>query len=299
MTGGGYLKGPLTIDFEASWQKGMHDWHGNMPERMIDDTLEEAFWRQSIERKVIRQTDAHALQIFEIIQSSISSDDEVLEIGPGWGNYTFPLQAIAKKVTCVDSSEAVLDYLKMCLEDSQNVRYIHAKWEDAVVEAHDIVIGVNCFYRMYYMLDALKKMNALAKKRAIIGMTTGPIQPHYEVLNKRFGYDIKYPRRDYIQIVNMLYQLGIFADCQMLQLERTYHYETKEQLITAQSKKILSDQFNRRHVELALEPFVLEDEKGFHYTHKFYAAIISWKPVREVSHDNMEFARDAKTFTNL
>ncbi|MDN4493947.1 hypothetical protein [Ureibacillus aquaedulcis] len=187
----------------------------------------------------------------------------------------------------------------MCFEEAQNVDYIHAKWEDAAVEAHDIVIGVNCFYRIYYMLNTLKKMNALAKKRVIIGMTTGPIQPHYEVLDKHFGYDIKYPRRDYIQIVNMLYQLGVFADCEMLKLERTYHYETKEQLITAQSKKILNEQFNRQHVEQALEPFIRVDEKGYHYTHSFYAAIISWKPIEEVTYDNVEFAGDAEAFTNL
>lgn len=293
------MKGPLLLNFETLWQEGMHDWHGNMPERMKDDTLEEAFWRQSIAKKIIRQTDVHATLIFEVIQQYISPTDEVLEIGPGWGNYTFPLQAYAKKVTCVDSSEAVLDYLKMCFEDAQNVDYVHAKWEQADVKAHDIVVGVNCFYRMYYMLNTLKKMNALAKKRAIIGMTTGPIQPHYEVLHERFGYEIKYPRRDYIQIINMLYQLGIFADCQMLKLERTYHYATKEQLIAAQSKKILSEQFNPQHVEDALQPFITVDAEGYHYTHTFYAAIISWEPVKEVQNDDVESTRDAKTFTYL
>ncbi|MFJ8235660.1 rRNA adenine N-6-methyltransferase family protein [Ureibacillus sp. NPDC094379] len=294
------MKGPLVVDFEALWQEGMHDWHGKMPERMENDVLEEAFWQQSIAKKIIRQTDEHAKPTFEAIQHYISPEDEVLEIGPGWGNYTFPLQAIAKKVTCVDSSEAVLDYLNMCFQDEQNVEYVHAKWELADVKAHDIVLGVNCFYRMYHMVDTLKKMNALAKKRAIIGMTTGPIQPHYEVLHNQFGYDIKYPRRDYIQIVNMLYQLGIFADCQMLKLERTYHYATKEQLISAQSKKILTEQFDPQHVEESLKPFIKVDTEGYHYTHTFYAAIISWKPVKEVqANDNLEFTGNAKAFTYL
>ncbi|MDN4493948.1 hypothetical protein [Ureibacillus aquaedulcis] len=91
------MKGPLTINFESFWQEGMHDWHGNIPERMTDDQLEEAFWRQSIAKKIIRQTDAHAKQIFEVIQPYISPDDDVLEIGPGWGNYTFSLQGLAKR----------------------------------------------------------------------------------------------------------------------------------------------------------------------------------------------------------
>lgn len=42
---------PLQFDFEKLWKEGMLDWHGKMPERMIDDELEEAFWAQSMKKK--------------------------------------------------------------------------------------------------------------------------------------------------------------------------------------------------------------------------------------------------------
>lgn len=45
-------KGPLAINFEALWQEGMKDWHGHMPERMLNDQLEEQFWAQSVARKI-------------------------------------------------------------------------------------------------------------------------------------------------------------------------------------------------------------------------------------------------------
>lgn len=44
-------KGPLAINYEALWQEGMKDWQGQMPERMVNDRLEEQFWAQSIARK--------------------------------------------------------------------------------------------------------------------------------------------------------------------------------------------------------------------------------------------------------
>ncbi|MEK4227971.1 class I SAM-dependent methyltransferase [Solibacillus sp. FSL H8-0538] len=277
------MKGPLVIDFESLWQEGMHDWHGKMPQRMVDDALEEAFWTQSIAKKTLRQTDAYAAEIFQVIQQHITSEDSVLEIGPGWGNYTFPLVEAAKKVTCVDSSQSVLAYLQNCLQDKPDVDYVHAKWEEAAessIGPHDIVIGVNCFYRMYHMKAALVQMNRLANKKAIIGMTTGPIQPHYEVLEERYGYDIKYPRRDYIELVNMLYQLGIFADCQMIPLERVYRYDSEEALLAAQSKKILSEQVDLAHVRDALTTFIERDGEAYVYRHRFYAAIISWSPAK-------------------
>lgn len=41
----------LHYDFEKLWKEVMLDWHGRMPERMVDDELEEAFWMQSMKKK--------------------------------------------------------------------------------------------------------------------------------------------------------------------------------------------------------------------------------------------------------
>ncbi|MFF2175630.1 class I SAM-dependent methyltransferase [Lysinibacillus sp. NPDC058147] len=274
-------KGPLAINYEALWQEGMKDWHGQMPERMVNDQLEEQFWAQSIARKKIGQTDPYAAKIFQEIKKSIQPEDSVLEIGPGWGNYTFPLADHVRKLTCVDSSESILSYLENCMEDKQHASYIHAKWESLAedeVEAHDIVIGVNCFYRMYEIKAALYHMNRLAKKRAIIGMTTGPIQPHYEILYEKYGYDIKFPRRDYIEFLNLLYEMDIYAECKIIPLQRVYEYESYEQLVTTQSKKILNNTFNREHVEESLLPFIEEKNGRYYYRHDFHAALVSWEP---------------------
>lgn len=259
----------------------MKDWHGQMPERMVDDQLEEQFWAQSITRKKTGQTDPYAAKIFQEIKKSIQQEDSVLEIGPGWGNYTFPLAENVRQLTCVDSSDSILSYLQNCMQEHQHVSYIHAKWESLAeneVAAHDIVIGVNCFYRMYEIKSALYQMNRLAKKRAIIGMTTGPIQPHYEILYKKYGYDIKFPRRDYIEFLNLLYEMDIYADCKIIPLERVYDYESYEQLVTTQSKKILNTTFDRAHVEESLKPFIEEKNGRYYYRHDFHAALVSWEP---------------------
>lgn len=274
------MKGsPLQINFEKLWKEGMLDWHGNMPERMVNDELEEAFWAQSMQKKSYKQMDDYAKIIYEKIKQHIPQNASCIEIGPGWGNYTFPLSEDVQSLTLVDGSESVLSYLSQYFMSDAHIQFVHSKWEEAQIEPHDVVIGVNCFYRMYEMNAALKKMNMLAKKRAIIGLTTGPIQPHYIALEEQYGYDIKYPRRDYIAIVNMLYQLGIYADCEMLKLERVYRYETLEQLYEAQSKKVLSPQFEMTHVKAALEGFITMEDGLFVYRHPFYAAIISWEPL--------------------
>jgi len=275
------IKGsPLEIDFERLWKEAMFDWHGKMPERMVNDELEEAFWAQSMKKRRDKQTDDYAKKIYEKIKQQIPQDASCIEIGPGWGNYTFSLRKDVKRLTLIDGSKSVLSYLKPYFENDASVQFVHRKWEEAEIEPHDVVIGVNCFYRMYEMNASLKKMNALAKKRAIIGLTTGPIQPHYVVLDEQFGYDIQYPRRDYIGIVNMLYQLGIYANCKMIKLEREHRYDTMAQLYEAQSKKIRSPQFDPAHVEASLERLIVFEDGQYVYRYPFYAAIISWEPVK-------------------
>ncbi|MDQ0268621.1 methyltransferase [Cytobacillus purgationiresistens] len=269
---------PLQINFEKLWKEGMLDWHGNMPKRMVNDELEEAYWAQSMQKKTYKQVDDHAKNIYEKMKQHLPQNASCIEIGPGWGNYTFPLSEDVQSLTLVDGSVSVLTYLKQYFKSDAPVQFVHSKWEDAQIEPHDVVIGVNCFYRMYEMNASLKKMNMLAKKRAIIGLTTGPIQPHYVILDEQYGYAIKYPRRDYIAIVNMLYQLGIYADCEMLKLERVYRYDTLEQLYEAQSKKILSPQFEMAYVKASLESFITVEDGLYVYRYPFYAAIISWEP---------------------
>ncbi|MEK3854175.1 class I SAM-dependent methyltransferase [Cytobacillus sp. FSL H8-0458] len=273
---------PMQYDYEKLWKEGMLDWHGRMPERMIDDELEEAFWMQSIKKKRYKETDEYAKKIYEKMKAHIPEDSTCIEFGPGWGNYTFPLSQDVRSLTLVDGSKSVLAYLKQYFEEDAPIQFVHSKWEEVHLEPHDVVVGVNCFYRMYEMNEALKKMNRLAKKRAIIGLTTGPIQPHYVLLDEQFGYDINYPRRDYIMIVNMLYQLGIYADCEMIKLEREHRYDTLQQLIDAGSKKILSPRFEQAHVGASLEQFISKEDGQYVYRYPFHAAIISWEPKKHI-----------------
>lgn len=65
----------------------------------------------------------------------------------------------------------------------------------------------------------------------------------------------------------------------MLKLERIYRYDTLQQLYEAQSKKILSNQFDMAHVKDTLESFITIEDGKYVYRHPFYAAIISWEPI--------------------
>ena len=119
---------------------------------------------------------------------------------------------------------------------------IHDKWEsDNKKVKYDVVFGFNCYYRMSEIGHTLLKMNNSAARLAIVGMTTGPEKPHYMELKQR-GYTFNLRRRDYIHILNVLYQLGILADCKIVKLKRKKIYSTYEEVIRDNTTKILDEQ---------------------------------------------------------
>lgn len=72
--------------------------------------------------------------------------------------------------------------------------------------------------------------------------------------------------------------MDIYADCQIIPLERVYAYESYEQLVTTQSKKILNTDVKQAHVEESLQPFIEEKDGRYYYRHDFHAALVSWQP---------------------
>ncbi|WP_078553023.1 class I SAM-dependent methyltransferase [Bacillus alkalicellulosilyticus] len=270
------------VDFVQLWQEGMRDWNGNMPERMVDDSLEEQFWQDVITRKAPNPTsDPHIQPLLQKLISYVQHEDSVLEIGPGWGNYTFPLLEYVKDITAVDSSKHIIHFIQMIKEKNgyKDLHLLNKKWEEwSSSQTYDVVFGINCFYRMYDIQRALKTIHTTANRLAIVGMTTGPMRPHYIELQQTYGVKLKSPRRDYIHLVNLLYELGIYANCEVVELEKTFVYTTYEELIKANSIKLRNEPQDTKLVEKVISQYCTLHNGKYHYTHKFHGVLVTWTP---------------------
>lgn len=268
-------------ELEQLWLDGMKDENGRLPKRIEDDEEEEQFWRRHLEKKRRGEhVDEYAKEMTKALLTYIEEGDTVLEIGPGWGNYTFALAEKAAALTCVDSSKSCLQFLQRLNQEKQlPLTYVQAKWEDYQPESHDVMIGVNCFYRIKEIRRALERMNAHAKKRAIIGMTTAPMRPHYLDLQAAYGYQLKYPRRDYIHLVHLLYEMGIYASCNIVPLTKTYRFASEEALLKDNSSRLLAADVDEDVIRQSLAPYVRKKDGVFLYEHQFYGALIDWEPV--------------------
>jgi SAM-dependent methyltransferase len=141
----------------------------------------------------------------------------ILDIGSGPGTLAIPLAKTAGKVTAIDPSGDMLDYLKENArrEGVSNITCINKKWEDVAIgndiEPHDIVIASHSL-TMMDIEKALSKIDEAANQRVYLFDFAGkPRWDYLELWPKLYG-EPYVPGPNYIFIVNILYQMGITAN---------------------------------------------------------------------------------------
>jgi ubiquinone/menaquinone biosynthesis C-methylase UbiE len=274
----------LKQDYVQLWREGMREWDGTISKRMLDDSEEEQFWKRFIKKKSFQdKLEAYVHQIQKELLALVDEEDKIIEIGPGWGHYTFKIAQKVKELTCVDSSESILHYLEAGARHYQlsNINFIHGKWEACQLEKrYDVVFGINCYYRMFEIDRALNHMNTIAKRLAIIGLTSGPEQPHYNDLKQELGYEIKFKRRDYIHLTNILYNMGIDVNCKVIPLVKRYEYASIEAALKDNTSRIVTKHVDINKIEKILLRYLRFEENKYVYDHYFKAVLLYWQPER-------------------
>jgi len=186
-------------------------WSNDVTNR-LDESADLAFWE-----RIADDYDADALAtrvpaILERVRQLVPACATVLDVGAGTGAFALPLAEHTALVTALDYSRAMLRVLRSKLQAAAapgNVRVVLARWEDAEVEAHDVVFAANALYRVADPRLALSKIVAVARRRGIvvwsIGRQPGP-QP--------VGYQ---PGPDYVHLVDGLFALDVLAHVELIE----------------------------------------------------------------------------------
>lgn len=229
-------------DVNAVWQKAIHK-ADDLFNLRNNDHNEKHFWAQRMAALNGYHPDGYSHPIAETICELVRrvQADTLLEIGPGWGNYTIPLAKECLNISCVDISPDVLEYIQRTMKElgMKPVETICSKWEDCQLnQQYDVIVGYNCFYRMEDLKASLKKVNDFAKKLCVVGMLSGPDQPYLLDFEKELSLKVNWKRFDYIYFLNALYSLGIDANCKIIPTAREYAFDTLDDLLRAETFRI-------------------------------------------------------------
>ncbi len=179
----------------------------------------------------------HASSVYAqefISRLSLDSSMTVLDMGAGPGSLAIPMAKRVKGITAVDFSTDMLDILKKRAigEGIGNITAIEGTWEDdwqaLGLVRHDLVIASRSL-AVDDLPGALEKLHTFARQKVVIGdrVGSGPFDPAlFAALGRKFR-----PGPDYIYTVNILYQMGINAKVDFVDVLPCRTYDTRQEAI--------------------------------------------------------------------
>lgn len=166
----------------------------------------------------------------------ILPSDTVLDMGAGTGRYAVPLAEKAGRLTVLEPSKGMLAYLEENMKNAgiSNYSVINKKIEDLEIGedlmVHDIVFASNSL-GFDDLRAGLEKLDAAAKRMVNILWFAGPARHTPDPgLQERLGIesaDISMP--DYLTIVHVLHQMGIYANVSIENVERKHYYDSPDE----------------------------------------------------------------------
>ncbi|OWT33013.1 SAM-dependent methyltransferase [Methanobrevibacter sp. 87.7] len=269
-----YIENPEDIDWEYFWSKKLEskkdrqkDWNKAAPH------FHKSNLRDDYKTSLLKKLDI------------LSKEDTVLDIGCGEGTITIPIAKKVKKVKGIDSSENMLKILnEKC--DKENVNNVNTvlkpieeiKYED--IGNYDAVVASRSLNSIIPIKKTLEEINKIANKYVFITL----FGPENWKLEREFQEYIGNDPKDfpaYTYLINILYNMGIYANVERMDIESYREYDSIEDAID--NGKFRIDLLNDEEIEklkVYLNKVLKKDPKtGKLYNNKDKAdwILIWWK----------------------
>ena len=168
----------------------------------------------------------------------ITKESRVLDIGAGPGTLALPLASRVKEIAAIEPGEGMAAILneRMKKDGVTNITIISKRWEDIIpksdlAQQYDVVIA-SLSLTMEDIRLALRKMDAVSR---------GPVylfwfvdMPFWERMYADLWeplHGLPYfsgPKADCL--FSVLYQMGIYANIEMLPLKKEYRFTTRDEM---------------------------------------------------------------------
>ena len=198
----------------------------------------------------------------------VAPHNTVIDVGAGGGRLALPLALRCRQVTAVEPSASMVAVLRRQASDYsiRNLSVVEGTWEDADVDAADIVL---CAHVMYIVRDVelfVRKLEAHARERVLVVLYQAPPQSQIYPLWKQIHGEERIPLPGLSEDREVLSQLGIHPHVETLPQRLPRGYDDHRQALEQLSRRLYlapgSPQTARLEVLL---PELLEEVDGTLY----------------------------------
>jgi len=230
------------------------------------------YWSRRAEgfRKFVQDGASLADPYLECVLRHLRPEDTVLDVGAGTGRHAIPLAGRAQRVIALDPSAAMLSYLRQDIASQglSNVEVVEGTWPDAArrVPKVDVAISAHVLYPIEEVEAFLRALDAQAGRYCFLNLMVW--QPWFDQLElwEAVHPDAsgRLPQPTYIDAVNVLNQLGCYANVEVTWVEQRRAFESLDDAFDrfAESVAVADDPDQRRRLREALAARLEPLERG-------------------------------------
>jgi len=151
--------------------------------------------------------------LLDFVLQDIDSQTTVLDVGAGNGRWTIPVAQKAGSVTAIEPSDSIRETLRSNIASAEltDIQIVSARWEEAAVEKHDIVVCAHAMYASPDFAGFVRKMERCADKKCYLALRLPPQDGIVGELSHAI-YGSYHDSPNAIIAYNALYSMGIYAN---------------------------------------------------------------------------------------
>ncbi len=196
--------GRTSADF---WERRAHHYHRATKETVVHDPL------------------------FLKLRSIVTPQTSILDVGAGTGRFTLALAPYVHHITAVEPNAAMLRYLQQDAEEAHfiNISTHPQTWQNAPDDIRaDIVLCSHVLYPMRDINSFVLKLRTATRQACYIYMRALHFETSLSPLWQHFHGDIRHLPPGYIHALDVLYELGIYADVEVVKMQGSLRYLSLE-----------------------------------------------------------------------
>ncbi len=202
------------------------------------------------------------------LRQEVTRDMTVLDVGAGTGRFALALAPYAQHVTAVEPNATMLNYLKRDAigEELPNISLLYTSWQEAPTDlSADIVICSHVLYPIWDIDTFITKLRTATRRACYIYMRAVHFDTSTSPLWKHFHGDERRPAPSYIHALNVLFEMGIYADVEIVRMPGGLRYPSLEVATEELLEQLIlpDDAQTRGELWRLLEAWLIERDGAF------------------------------------
>jgi SAM-dependent methyltransferase len=201
--------------------------------------------------------------LFARLRDEVTSNTTVLDVGAGTGRFTLALAPLVRHITVVEPHATMLSYLRQDARERHytNLSLLQTTWQDAPSDlTADIVI---CSHVVYPILDIepfLAKLRAATGRACYLYVRANHIDAVTGHLWQHFHGDERRLPPSYIHVLDVLFEMGIYADVEIVKLPLTMSFPSLDVAVDEMTEQLIlaDDEKTRAQLRQLLEKWLIE-----------------------------------------